>query len=344
MSAMATLRPGHSRTLLLVGLVCLVSPGVSAHHSVFPYQMGTVVELEGVITEVHWTNPHIRLTIAADQDSGEAVEWELEGDSTNAAARRGLTRDTIRVGDRLRIAGNPSNRGRRQMLLTHVLLANGEEHLVHERPRPLRWTEVAPAGVPAAAPVVTGDSSARSIFRVWSSGSSHRPTAPFVYTPAAQRAREAWNADTDMLALRCIAPGMPNSILNPYPIEFIDEGDRIRLRIEQWNATRLIDMGAERVPDGAVPSLQGYSLGVWEGDTLVVTTSHVDFPYVDDEGTPLSAAAVITERFTVSADGTRLDHELAVNDPANLVQPGVVSGSWSWIPGVEVGRFECEPQ
>jgi len=334
-------RTGGLPVLLLVGLIPYVPGLVIAHHSVFPYDMGTYLELEGTITEVRWVNPHIRLKLAAQDDAGQTVEWDLEGDSTNAAMRRGLTRESISVGDRIRIAGNPSNRGRRQMLLTHILLPNGEEHLVHERPRPLRWSE-ASADAPQAA--AGGDSAARGIFRVWSFGSSHRPRQPFVYTPSAQRARAAWNAETDMLALRCIAPGMPNSILNPYPIEFIDEDDRIRLRIEQWNATRVIDMRSARVPEGAVPSLQGYSIGNWEGDTLVVTTSHVDFPYLDDEGTPLSADAVITERFTVSGDGSRLQHELAVADPENLAEPAVVAGSWNWAPGVEVGVFECDLQ
>jgi hypothetical protein len=322
---------------LILGFLLGTSNAALAHHSVFPYDMRNFLELEGTITEVLWRNPHIRLKIAAEDDTGASVEWELEGDSTNAAMRRGLTRDSIHVGDQVRVAGNPSNRGLQRMLVTHILLPNGEEHLVHERPRPLRWTAES-ASEPQAP---TAD---RSLFRVWSSGSSHRPREPFVYTAAAERARAAWNADTDMLALRCIAPGMPNAILNPYPIEFIDEGDQIRLRIEQWNATLMIDMVSDQVPADAVPSIHGYALGAWNGDTLVVTTSHIDFPYVDDEGTPLSADAVITERFTVSDDGNQLLHELTVTDPANFVEPAVVAGTWGWVPGIEVGNFECEPE
>ena len=271
----------NERFVALLTLGCLLgaTSATLAHHSVFPYDMRNFLELEGTITEVLWRNPHIRLKIAAEDDAGATVEWELEGDSTIAAMRRGLTRDSIRVGDHVRVAGNPSNRGLQSMLVTHILLPNGEEHLVHERPRPFRWTEETGTATQTA-------NTERSLFRVWSSGSSHRPTEPFVYTPAAERARAAWNAETDMLALRCIAPGMPNAILNPYPIEFIDEGDQIRLRIEQWNATVSIDMVSEQVPADTVPSIHGYALGRWEGDTLVVTTSHIDFPYVDDEGTP----------------------------------------------------------
>jgi len=323
---------------LVLGLILFAPTAASAHHSVFPYEMATFVELEGVITDVQWRNPHIRLKIAAEENSGEMIEWELEGDSINAATRRGLTRDSIRVGDRVRVAGNPSNRGRRDMLVTHILLANGEEHLVHDRPRPLRWTEKPDD----ASPVDT--SLGRSIFRVWSFGSSHRPREPYVYTASAETSRAAFDPATDMLALRCIAPGMPNAILNPYPIEFIDEGEQIRLRIEQWDATRLIDMVSERIPDGVPPGLLGYSSGHWENDTLVVETSRIDFPYLDDEGTPMSEDARTVERFTVSEDGSRLHHEILIIDPRNLVEPAIVDGFWSWIPGAEIKPYGCEPE
>jgi hypothetical protein len=147
-----------------------------------------------------------------------------------------------------------------------------------------------------------------------------------------------------MLALRCIAPGMPNAILNPYPIEFIDEGEQIRLRIEQWDATRLIDMVSEQIPDEAAPGLLGYSLGHWENDTLVVETSRIDFPYLDDEGTPMSDDAETVERFTVSEDGSRLQHEIVIIDPRNLVEPAIIDGFWNWVPGAEIKPYGCEPE
>ena len=69
---------------------------------------------------------------------------------------------------------------------------------------------------------------------------------------------------------------MPNAILNPYPIEFIDEGDRIRLRIEEWDAVRVIHMSAEEPPRNVRLSRLGYSQGLWKGRTLVVETSRIN--------------------------------------------------------------------
>ena len=328
-----------SSSCVAFGLIFAMTNVASSHHSIFPFDMNTFVELEGVVSEKIWRNPHVRLTMLIENGSGETEEWLLEADSANAAARRGVTRDTIRIGDRVRIAGNPSNRGRRELFLTNILLPNGEERLLHDRPRPLLWTEE------STEPVAASDTSlGRSIFRVWSFGSRHRPRQPYVFTPAAQAARAGWNPQTDMLAIRCIAPGMPNAMLNPYPIEFVDEGDQIRLRVEQWDATRLIDMVSGEIPEGTTPSLLGYSVGRWEEEALVVETALVDFPYLDDAGTPMSGDVQMAERFTVSADGSRLDYEVAVTDPANLVGPAIEDSSWNWIPDMEIQPYECQPE
>jgi len=322
----------------LLGLLIAVTNGVSAHHSVFPFDMGTFVELEGVISEVSWRNPHVRLKMLVQDDSGETQEWELEGDSANATVRRGLTRASIRVGDRVRIAGNPSNRGLRELLATNILLPDGEERLMTARPRPWRWTEVREEAGPSDAGL------GRSIFRVWSFEETHRPRKPFVFTAAAEAARAVWEPFTDMLALRCIAPGMPNAMLNPYPIEFVDEGDRILLRVEQWEATRVIDMVSGAIPVDATPGPLGYSVGRWEDGTLIVETARVDFPYLDDEGTPMSGDVEMVERFTVSEDGNRLDYEVAVTDPPNLVEPAIEDAAWRWVPGTRIRPYECEPE
>ena len=327
-----------SRTWFIVGLLLALSGSVTAHHSIVPFDTNTFVELEGEISEVSWRNPHVRLKMLVQNQAGETEEWELEGDSANATIRQGLTRDSISLGERVRIAGNPSNRGRRELLATNILLPSGVEHLMTERPRPWRWTE------PPAEPVFTDTGLGRSIFRVWSFAEAHRPRQPFVYTRAAQAARNAFDPLTEMPALQCIAPGMPNAMLNPYPIEFIDEGTYIRLRIEQWEAVRLIDMVSQELPANVSPGRLGYALGHWEGDTLVVETTQVDFPYLDDAGTPLSEEAKMVEQFSVSADGNRLDYEVAITDPPNLVGLAIEDAAWQWVPGTEIRPYQCEPE
>jgi len=311
----------------------------SAHHSVTPYDQNTFAELQGVIAEVRWRNPHMGMTLLVENEQGVEQEWKLEGDSIDAVMRQGLTRESLNVGDRIRMAGWPSLRGSRELFAINVLLPSGEEVIMTDLEFPLRWTAQR-----AAADAPTHSEPGRGIFRVWSFGALYAPRKPFVYTPRAQSARADWDPSIDMLALQCIPPGMPNAILNPYPIEFIDEGDRIRVRIEEWEATRIIDLLSTDIPLDAPSSPLGYSVGQWEADTLVIRTAHVDFPYLDDEGTPMSNEVEMIERFTVSEDGSELDYEITVTDPRNLVEPAVWDSAWSWVPGTEIRPFECDTE
>jgi hypothetical protein len=330
----ATLLP-----MLTVGAVVGSMSGASAHHSVAPYDRASMQELEGRITSITWRNPHIMLTLSVPDETGEFRDWALEGDSANAAARNGYTRDTLSIGDTIRVAGWPSTRGRRELFVINVL-HEGVETVLSDLAAPLRWTDGAGARRAVAADPDLG----RSIFRVWAPGGLYMPRGEFVYSANAQAARDAWNPLTDMLALRCVPPGMPNANMNPYPIEFIDEGERIRLNIEEWESRRIIDMVATEIPDDAPWSRLGYSIGRWEGDMLVIETAHIDFDYLDDEGTPMSEQARIVEHYRVSEDGSRLDYTVAVTDPPNLIGPAVWDAYWTYVPGTIIRSFECEAE
>ena len=85
----------------------------------------------------------------------------------------------------------------------------------------------------------------------------------------------------------------------------------------------------------------GRSVGRWEGRTLVVETSDMDWRYVDDLGTPQSEDAVMEERFTMSEDGVRLDWIARITDPVNFTEPVVMEGAWTWVPGHEIKPFDC---
>ena len=319
---------------IVVGGLLLLSNIALGHHSISPFDRESIQELEGTVSSVQWINPHIRLTIRVGDE-----EWEVEGDSPNAAERQGLTRESMQVGDEVRLAGWPSTLGRREVFLTNILI-DGAETVVMDLNLPLVFTqsEEAPFVDPAEA------DPDRGIFRVWSSsGELYQLRSPYVLTPAAEAARADWEPYTDQLALRCVAPGMPNAILNPYPIEIIDRGDQILIRIEEWEAVRTVDMVSETIPEGASGSLLGYSVGRWEDDrTLVVETGRVDFPYLDDAGTPMSNDARMIERFSLSQDGNELDYEIAVTDSENLVEPVVWVAAWTWIPGTIIRPYECE--
>ena len=89
------------------------------------------------------------------------------------------------------------------------------------------------------------------------------------------------------------------------------------------------------------PSPLGHSVGQWQGDTLEVHTSRINWPHFGRVGIPQTEAVEVVERFILDDGGERLDYELTIEDPGTLLAPYSWDGFWVWRPGEEVGRYEC---
>jgi hypothetical protein len=157
-------------------------------------------------------------------------------------------------------------------------------------------------------------------------------------TPSASLTRQNFDPISDNPIPGCTPKGMPHIVGQPYPVEFVDEGDRILLRIEEYDLTRVIHMTNEFEPGEPVPL--GLSTGRWDEDNLVVTTSAILAPQFT-AGIPLSESARVEERFELSDDQARLNYRITVTDPATFTEPVTREKYWAWIPGVEIQPFEC---
>jgi hypothetical protein len=65
--------------LTAVATLLLCAASASAHHSNSAYEVEKVVTLTGTVKSWKWSNPHTWLTLTVANESGETVEWELEG-------------------------------------------------------------------------------------------------------------------------------------------------------------------------------------------------------------------------------------------------------------------------
>lgn len=121
-------------------------------------------------------------------------------------------------------------------------------------------------------------------------------------------------------------PGLYRTLAYNRPFEMIQLPDRV-LQIFEWGKTwRVIWTDGRQVPDEVVsgPYWYGYSVGKWEGDTLVVQTVGLDGrAWLDEWGTPFSDETRVEERWR-RADANTLALTLTVNDP-ELYAPAFVS-------------------
>ena len=100
----------------------------SAHHAATGrYEPDAFGEIEGVITEVFWRNPHVRLLIAVEGAGGQVDEWEVDFGSVNTVQRLGVSRDKVTVGERVSVYGRLGRDGLTAMFAGAIVLPDGEE-------------------------------------------------------------------------------------------------------------------------------------------------------------------------------------------------------------------------
>ena len=99
-----------------------------AHHSFAAhFVVEETVVIEGAVKEWWFQNPHTRIYLDVTNDEGEITEWMAEGSGPNVLARRGWTKETIKVGTFLTISGNPARNESNSLHYQILKTADGKE-------------------------------------------------------------------------------------------------------------------------------------------------------------------------------------------------------------------------
>jgi len=330
--------------ICMVGILAMPIGG-SAHHAVGPnFDRSRVIEVEGEITEVLWRNPHIQFSITGVGPDGVERNWEIETNSVSIVSRFGLTPGLVEAGTQVRVAGNPGRVTDNSMWLLNMLLPNSEEILFGNRVAP-RWSDQT-IGEDVRSAVATDPTGEFGIFRVWTNitpppqfwGSNHP------LTESARAARDAFDPVADDPTVNCTPKGMPYVMEQPYPMELVEEGDVILMRLEEYDTVRRFLMSPDADTVTTVPRILGRSIGRWEGDVLVVETTEIDYPFFNNSGVLQSREASIEERFELNDDGSRLEYAMIYSDPASFEEPVTLRKAWEWRPGEEVRSYDCLSQ
>ena len=308
------------------------------HHSFADYDRSVVRELDGELLEVRWRNPHVTFIVRVAEPNGEAMDWELETAALYLLERAGLDEAMFPVNQDVRVAGWASIMRTGRMHVSNMLLPDGEE-VVFNAGVGKRWAGEAVAGGWIDEIVDRRD---RGLFRVWSladMGSYGRANgAMSQQLAAATRVEPQAAPDLDP----CLPMGMPAAMISPLPVEFVDRGDSIELRLTGFGNVRNIDLSGEADGEAVPVSDLGYSTGRWADQTLQVRTTRIGWPYVDDAGTMQTENVEITEAFALVDDGNRLRYTQTVTDPESFTAPLTVSWDWIDIGEESLNPLRCE--
>lgn len=119
--------------------------------------------------------------------------------------------------------------------------------------------------------------------------------------------------------LKCFLPGLPRAMYMPYPFQIVQSASKIHMQYEFSNAARTVHL--DKVVTPPFDGWMGFSVGRWEGDTLVVTASNFnDKSWFDRAGNFHSDQLRLTERFTPLSDHA-LNYEVTIEDPQTFTQP-----------------------
>jgi uncharacterized protein DUF6152 len=104
------------RQYVLVGVVgvglALAAAPLRAHHAFSAeFDPKKPLKLEGTVTKTEWVNPHAWIHIAVKKANGKTEEWEIEGGTPNTLMRRGVSRDTLKIGTLVVVNGYQAKDG-----------------------------------------------------------------------------------------------------------------------------------------------------------------------------------------------------------------------------------------
>ena len=146
---------------------------------------------------------------------------------------------------------------------------------------------------------------------------------PYLPAAAAKKKENFENWSTADPEIKCYLPGVPRATYMPYPFQIFQTPQYILMAYEFAGASRTIYMNSKQQSPN--DTWMGWSVGHWEGDTLVVdVTSFNDQTWFDRAGNFHSDALHVVERYTpISPDA--LDYEVTIEDPKVFSRPWKMS-------------------
>jgi len=166
------------------------------------------------------------------------------------------------------------------------------------------------------------------------------------FQPWARAAYDVRQIDQFEPHTRCKASGVSRQFSTPYGTEFVEVPDLQRLYIMDNggpNSYRIVYLDGRSFPESLPLTNYGYSIGRWEGDTLVIETRGLNEKFwLDTRGTPHTAQLKFTERIT-RTDMNTLKYQATIDDPGAYTKPWTTTEFiLRWRPGDELFEYICQ--
>ena len=139
----------------------------------------------------------------------------------------------------------------------------------------------------------------------------------------------------------CLPGGVIKTHTTPLYHKIVQTPGILVILSERNSSFRQILTDGRPLPAVDQPTTNGYSVGKWDGDTLVVSTiGFADGQWLDRNGSPLTDAAKITERFRRTNFG-KLEIDVTVDDPKAYTAPWTIKLNQFLTPDTDLLDYNC---
>jgi len=164
---------------------------------------------------------------------------------------------------------------------------------------------------------------------------------PYQPWAAEERRKRMEENGKDDPGSHCLPPGVVKSHTSPLFRKIVQTPGLVVILYERDATHRQIFTDGRPLPAIEMPTFDGYSVGRWDGNTLVVQTAGFkDGTWLDRSGSPLTEAAKITERFRRVNYG-KLEIEITVDDQKAYTAPWTVKLNQSLKLDTELLSYIC---
>jgi hypothetical protein len=166
---------------------------------------------------------------------------------------------------------------------------------------------------------------------------------PYLPEAAAKKKTNGENWMTLDPEVKCFMPGIPRATYMPYPFQIVQSTSTILMAYEFSTASRIVRM--ESKEQSPAPAWMGWSIGRWDGETLVIdVTDQVEDTWLDRAGNHHSEELHVVERYT-AIDANTLNYEVTLEDPKVFSRPWKISMPLyrRREPNAQLMEYKCVP-
>ena len=307
-----------------------------AHHSAAAYDTQKEVKVSGTVVQYRFANPHVYLTLQIKRDDGSVSTLEVEAGAAAVLNGLGFNKDSVKAGEVVTVVGSPARARPDAFMLGRELYKRDGSYV--------------PLNIASRSVFDSKTASASSIAGTWFSPRSEfagfmGSTGRWTLTDKGRAAAAAADARVKAALKDCIPVGAPLLMLYPVANVITVQRDRLVMKVDWMDSERIVYLDGRAHPPATQTSLQGHSIGRWEGKTLVIeTTNFKDHPIGLSLSMPASTQKKLTERLALSDDGKTVTYSGVLEDPVYLAKPVEWSGKWEYRPTLKPSGETCNTE